>query len=339
MIEKICVGCGKRYDTLREESKYCDHNCYSKNHRVPNKKIFKDDEKVIVKLYTKENRSAYFIARMFKCSYVVIYKILKKNNIRTFPNGFFSKKDNSIELVECKTCNKNFKSYVCNRRKFCSKGCYSLSKRGNVYSEKTRLKISRSLKGRIFSDEHRRNMSKSKEGLYSGEKNPMYGKVHPNRGKKIHTEEHKKYIRHIMGSEEYRNKASLRTKKNWDNPEYAKKTSEAIIKGLLKRPTSYEKKISELCIENNLPFVYTGDGTFLIGHKNPDFVNKKERIAIEVYHDYWKIRDFGSCEEYERQRSEYFDKYGYKTIFIRTEEIMDKNWKELCANKIQEFIR
>ena len=113
----------------------------------------------------------------------------------------------------------------------------------------------------------------------------------------------------------------------------------AVINGLMKRPSSYEKRISELCIEKGLPFIYTGNGTFLVGHKNPDFVNKEKRIAIEVYHNYFKIRGFGSCENYEKQRSEYFAKYGYDTIFIRTEEIEDKNWKELCSNKIQEFIR
>lgn len=106
------------------------------------------------------------------------------------------------------------------------------------------------------------------------------------------------------------------------------------MNGLIKRPTSYEQKISELCIKNNLPFIYTGNGTFLIGHKNPDFVNEKDKLAIEVYYDYFKIRDFGSCEEYEKQRAEYFAKYGYRTIFIRSEEIMDKNWESVCLNKI-----
>lgn len=122
--------------------------------------------------------------------------------------------------------------------------------------------------------------------------------------------------------------------KKWKNPKYKEEQIKATLKALLVRPTSYEKKISELCIENNLPFIYTGDGTFLIGHKNPDFVDKQEKIAIEVYHDYFKIRDFGSCEEYEKQRSAYFEKYGWKTIFIRTNDIENKKWKEICIEKI-----
>ena len=129
--------------------------------------------------------------------------------------------------------------------------------------------------------------------------------------------------------------ASKKQKRLWRNEKYAKK----ILSSLMKRPTSFEKKISELCIENNLPFIYTGDGTFLIGHKNPDFVNKNKKVAIEVYHNYFKIRDFGSCETYEKQRAEYFAKHGWNVIFIRTEEIEDKNWKELCLNKIRIYAK
>ena len=74
----------------------------------------------------------------------------------------------------------------------------------------------------------------------------------------------------------------------------------------------------------------------MLGHKNPDFVNKESKIIIEVYHKYFKIRDFGSCEEYEKQKRAYFEEYGYKTIFIRTEEITAKNWEEVCIDKITE---
>ena len=149
------------------------------------------------------------------------------------------------------------------------------------------------------------------------------------------TEFKKGHIPHCKGKNKNNYKplemASKKHKELWKNPEYAKK----ILSSLIKRPTSYEKKISELCIENNLPFIYTGNGTFLIGHKNPDFIGKKRKLAIEVYHDYFKIRDFGSCENYEKQRSEYFAKYGWDVIFIRTEEIEDKNWESICLNKIK----
>jgi hypothetical protein len=108
------------------------------------------------------------------------------------------------------------------------------------------------------------------------------------------------------------------------------------LEGLLKRPTSFEKIISKICIENNLPFVYTGNGTFLIGYKNPDFINQSKKVVIEVYHPYFKIRDFGSCEKYEKQRGEHFAKYGWKTIFINGDIFRNNpDWKSVCLNKIK----
>ena len=157
------------------------------------------------------------------------------------------------------------------------------------------------------------------------------------KGKKLSEDTIQKIINSNLGkkrSKETRLKRKVGQIEKWKDKEYRNNQLKRIFEGLNLRPTSYEKKISELCIENNLPFIYTGDGTFLIGHKNPDFVNELNRIVIEVYHTYFKERDFGSCEEYEKQRGEYFAKYGWNTIFIRTNEIENKDWKNICLNKI-----
>ena len=75
----------------------------------------------------------------------------------------------------------------------------------------------------------------------------------------------------------------------------------------------------------------------MIGRKNPDFINKEEKIAIEVYYSYFKIKVFGSCEKYERDRIKYFNKRGYKVIFIREHEVENISWKKICLNKIISF--
>lgn len=106
----------------------------------------------------------------------------------------------------------------------------------------------------------------------------------------------------------------------------------------VKKPTSYELKISELCIENNFPFIYVGNGRFIIGNKNPDFVDKKNKKIIEVYSNYYKIKDYGSVENYESQRYNYFKTYNYETLFLNEEDINNINWKEICINKILSFI-
>lgn len=34
-------------------------------------------------------------------------------------------------------------------------------------------------------------------------------------------------------------------------------------------------------------FTFVGDGKVIIGGKNPDFINEKNKKLIEVYGDYW----------------------------------------------------
>jgi len=219
--------------------------------------------------------------------------------------------------------------------------------KGKHHTEKSKEKIRgseyhKNLKGKSYEArygiEKAEEIKKSLRESAKNRKREPLSKKHKENISKSLTDNPKVIERQIRlwRDEEYCKKMSNSAKLKWQNKEYRESQIKALMNALLKRPTSYEKKISELCIEHNLPFIYTGNGTFLIGHKNPDFINKEKRIAIEVYHNYFKIRDFGSCEEYEKQRSEYFAKYGWNVIFIRTEEIEAKNWKEICLNKIQQ---
>ena len=101
----------------------------------------------------------------------------------------------------------------------------------------------------------------------------------------------------------------------------------AILKGLMKRPTSLEKQMMSIIKKYNLPYKYTGDGSFLVGHKNPDFVNiNGEKKLIEVanlqHHD----------QNYSRERSNYFKKWGWKSYIFRT----DKLDEEEILEKIEE---
>lgn len=124
--------------------------------------------------------------------------------------------------------------------------------------------------------------------------------------------------------------------KLFEDPEFKTKNIIAALKGLMKRPTSYEKKIAELCIEYNLPFIYTGDGRFLVNFKNPDFVNHQDKVIIEVFYSWFKIRTYGSVENYKEYCRKKYNSAGWKVIFIDETEVDVKNWKELCLNKIQD---
>ena len=65
------------------------------------------------------------------------------------------------------------------------------------HSEEHNKKISESKKGIKFSEEHKKNLSESHKGKTAGEKNGMWGKPSPNRGKKglyHHSEEAKQKL-------------------------------------------------------------------------------------------------------------------------------------------------
>jgi hypothetical protein len=128
-------------------------------------------------------------------------------------------------------------------------------------------------------------------------------------------------------------KISISSKKLWQNPEYREKTIKAILRGLRKRPSTFEQKIINLCKKYNLPFKYVGNGEVIINYVNPDFIETNgKKLLIEVYNSFFHPKD------YEEKRAKRFAKYGYKTLFLNENDIETKNWEEICLNKIREFI-
>jgi len=294
---------------------------------IPPMKLFLNEEKVI-ELY-KKFKTAYKVAEYFNCSQRPILRILKEKDIPIYGFQGFKKEEHPMfgkhlkketieKIIKKSTIPLDLKYIV---KKYIEED-YSIREialelgvsSGTI---KKRLNARGIEKREIMPQRLREKFSrkKSKEEKL---------KIKQARNKQIM----------FPHSNETKVKMGNASKKRWQNPEYRKMNIEHSLKGLIKRPTSYEKKISDLCIEYNLPFIYTGNGTFLIGFKNPDFINEKGKVVIEVFHSYFKIRDYGSVEEYKKQRAEHFTKYGYKTIFISEDEILDKNWEEACLNKI-----
>jgi len=106
--------------------------------------------------------------------------------------------------------------------------------------------------------------------------------------------------------------------------------------------TNRKKEINNLekFIRNILPdrFEFTGDYTFWIGSKNPDFIDKNRKQIVEVFGQYWHSKEITGKEEYihEYERKDYFNKHGYECLVIWDYEI--KNI-EILKNKIFEFIK
>lgn len=212
------------------------------------------------------------------------------------------------------------------------------SREGYKHSEETKKKIGKKSKGRPAWNKGLTKETDSRIRMYIEAKK---GYKHSKKTKRKLSEAHKR-IEHpqldrtgsITSEETKRKLRKIGIEKWYNDEEYRKKVITNAVKGLLKRPTSYEKKIAELCIENSLPFIYTGNGTFLINFKNPDFVNFKDRVVIEVFYSWFKIRDYGSVENYKEFCRKKYNPKGWKVIFIDENEIDNK---ELCLNKIITF--
>lgn len=141
----------------------------------------------------------------------------------------------------------------------------------------------------------------------SGENNPMYG-VHKF-GKdasmfgKHHTEA---------------TKEKMRKAKEGKYP-----TKEQIRKCLCRRtPSSLEDRFQTIIDKHNLPYKYTGNGSFIIGHYNPDFINiNGEKIAIEVYADYYKLKKYKDINKWKEERAKVFGEFGWEVVYFNEAQV------------------
>ena len=168
---------------------------------------------------------------------------------------------------------------------------------------------------------------------HKGKGNPFWGGHQTNEAKEKIRNGSRKWWKNKDNKERHR-KIMIQY---WKDKTWAENVIKAQLKGMFKRPTSLERQMIDIIKKHNLPYKYTGDGSFLIGYKNPDFINTNgEKICIEIYYDYFKIRDFGSCKNYEIKRSNHFSKYGWKTVFVNTNQRKEiLNEKEIL-NKLVE---
>ena len=163
-----------------------------------------------------------------------------------------------------------------------------MAEKGHLTSEETRRKIglanSIALKGKHHSEETKLKMSNA----HKGEKNHNYGTHH---------------------SQETKRKISEGLKR---------RTKEQIRKCFQRRiPSSLENKFQGIIDKYFLPYKYVGNGKFFIERYNPDFINiNNEKIAIEVYATYYKLKNSIGIEEWKKQRAKVFKQYGWKIIFF-----------------------
>ncbi|MBI2020140.1 hypothetical protein HYS94_01850 [Candidatus Daviesbacteria bacterium] len=241
--------------------------------------------------------------------------------------------------------------------------------RGIACSENTKSKISETLKKYEITKVHRDALSKSKYGRvlseehknairlnrpdFSGNKHPMYGKHHSEstRIKMSLSQKGKKHLYAYKFSEKDKVKISIARKskklsehhiealkKSWNNPEVAARRLFSILRSNFNRPNKSETRLSLLLSDLNTDFKYVGNGSFIIDHKNPDFVNKESKKIIELQGCYWhgcKIC-FPNSKKSNNfpDRQQIFKPAGYDSIEIWEHELKSP---EVVISKVKDF--
>lgn len=208
--------------------------------------------------------------------------------------------------------------------------------RGRKHTEETKRKISEKTKGRII-PEHQKQMMRDNNPMKKYD--TVRKMVESNRKSKayVYDENRKINLSRVMKekfkSKEYKILFSKLSKDNFKNPEYLKK----LQKSLHIKPNKPETILINLLNSLNLnKYKYTGDYSFWIDGKNPDFVSFDENKIIEYFGNWWHEdkRINISKEEHEKERIDHFKKNGYNCLVIWEDDL--KNI-ELTIEKIMKF--
>lgn len=100
------------------------------------------------------------------------------------------------------------------------------------------------------------------------------------------------------------------------------------LKGLLQKPTKPEKELISIIQEYKLPYKYVGDGSFILGNLNPDFINVNgKKQIIEVFGRVWhqKLLRNEDWKRSELGRIMVFNSYGFKTLIIWDDELQNRD--------------
>lgn len=200
----------------------------------------------------------------------------------------------------------------------------SKSHKGQHSSSKTEFKKGAIpwIKGKCHTQETKDKLSENHRGMHNSTSTEFKKGLIPwNKGLTKETDRRLKEIG-IKTSKALKGKPQPKVSKALKG----RKLSKEHIKNALKRrtPSSLEEKFQKIIDKYNLPYKYVGDGSFILGNFNPDFINtNNEKIAIEVYARYYKLRHKESIDEWKKERSEVFANYGWEIIYFNEIQVTE----------------
>ena len=210
-------------------------------------------------------------------------------------------------------------------------------------------------KGKNLSENHKKKMAASLRGRKAWNKGTKGLEIGWNKGLTKETDERVKRIslslRNRKFSLEHRRHIAeaCKGKKAWNKGEKRPWLSELNrdptfiqkkLRGLIKYPSGPEQELMKIIKEENLPLVYTGDGSKIIGGLNPDFVDvngldKIIEVFGRVYHDpeksYFEVPNI----QREATRKAIYKKLGFGCLIVWEEELKNP---ELVVAKITSFL-
>jgi transposase/G:T-mismatch repair DNA endonuclease (very short patch repair protein) len=180
-----------------------------------------------------------------------------------------------------------------------------------------KAKIAKAIREKWKNPDYRQRIVKFSRERFKGEKNPMYGKPVPEKRKKLISQKVKEFF-----------------KRNPEVIDIIKKARRN--QKLPSHHTKPELKFIKICEKYSLPFKYVGDGSFWIGGINPDFIHSGgERIAVEIFGDYWHSPDKVPFYRTEHGRRAILNRFGWKLITLWEHELKSRDCEKIILKKLE----
>ena len=97
-------------------------------------------------------------------------------------------------------------------------------------------------------------------------------------------------------------------------------------------PNNAEMTLFGIMTYLELPYKYTGNGSFIFMGMAPDFVHKTKRKIIELYGERWH------APEEEQERIDLFARSDYQTLIVWSKELRPRpRERKLLYKKLRDF--